>query len=61
MVVCHCLAINDSTIRELLNSGALSVEEIGTRCGAGTEGGACVDNVLRLAVPQSLAIRIGAA
>ncbi len=61
MVVCHCLAINDSTIRELLNSGALSVEEIGTRCGAGTECGACVENVRRLAVPQSLAIRIGAA
>jgi bacterioferritin-associated ferredoxin len=61
MVVCHCLAINDSTIRELLNSGALSVEEIGTRCGAGTECGACVENVRRLAVPQNLAIRIGAA
>ena len=61
MVVCHCLAINDSTIRELLNSGALSVEEFGTRCGAGTECGACVENVRRLAVPQSLAIRIGAA
>ena len=61
MVVCHCLAINDSTIRELLNSGALSVEEIGTRCGAGTECGACVENVRRLAVPESLAIRIGAA
>ena len=61
MVVCHCLAINDSTIRELLNSGALSVEEIGTRCGAGTECGACVENERRLAVPQSLAIRIGAA
>ncbi len=61
MVVCHCLAINDSTIRELLDSGALSVEEIGTRCGAGTECGACVENVRRLAVPQNLAIRIGAA
>ena len=34
MVVCHCLAINDVTIRELLEAGALSVEEIASRCGA---------------------------
>ncbi|HAF68533.1 MAG TPA: (2Fe-2S)-binding protein [Acidimicrobiaceae bacterium] len=57
MVVCHCLAVNDSTIRELLDSGALSVEEIGTRCGAGTECGSCVEQVRRLAVPQTFAIR----
>ena len=57
MVVCHCLAVNDSTIRELRDSGALSVEEIGTRCGAGTECGACVEQVRRLAIPQTFAIR----
>ena len=53
MVVCHCLAINDATIRELIEAGALSVEEIGSRCGAGTECGACVEQVQRLAAPQS--------
>ena len=57
MVVCHCRAVNDSTIRELLDSGALSVEEIGTRCGAGTECGACVEQVRRLAFAQTFTIR----
>ena len=54
MVVCHCLAINDATIRELIEAGALSVEEIGSRCGAGTECGACVEQVQRLAAHQKL-------
>ena len=57
MVVWHCLAINDATIRDLLATGALSVEEIGTRCGAGTECGACVDQVRQLVGPRSLTIR----
>ncbi|MBM36593.1 MAG: NAD(P)H-nitrite reductase [Acidimicrobiaceae bacterium] len=57
MVVCHCLAINDATIRDLLEAGALSVEEIANRCGAGTECGACVEQVRRLTVPQSFTIR----
>ena len=57
MVVCHCLAINDAAIRELLEAGALSVEEKGSRCDAGTECGACVEQVQRLAAPQSFVIR----
>jgi bacterioferritin-associated ferredoxin len=57
MVVCHCLAINDATIRDLLDRDALSVEEIGMRCGAGTECGACVDQVRKLAGPRSFTIR----
>ena len=57
MVVCHCLAINDAAIRELLEAGALSAEEMGARCGAGTECGACIEQVQRLAAPQSFVIR----
>jgi len=60
MVVCHCLAVNDSTIRDLLDRGAVSVEEIASRCGAGTECGACLEQVRRLALPQTLAIRSAA-
>ena len=57
MVVCHCLAINDAAIRELLEAGALSAEEIGARCGAGTECGACIEQVQRLVAPESFVIR----
>ena len=51
------LSCNDATIRDLLEAGAVSVEEIGNRCGAGTECGACIDLVQRLASPKSVVIR----
>ena len=57
MLVCHCLAINDSTIKDLCVSGAHSAEEIGVRCGAGTECGGCIDRVRQLTSAQRASVR----
>lgn len=42
MIVCHCKVVNDKQIRELIDSDARSVREIGARCGAGSDCGSCV-------------------
>jgi len=41
MVVCHCLALNDAAISELIASGERSVDAIVAACGAGGECGGC--------------------
>lgn len=41
MLVCHCNAVNDRTIREHVVAGATNVEEIAGRCGAGARCGGC--------------------
>lgn len=45
MVVCHCTAVNDRTIRTLLQGGAGSVEHIAAHCGAGSRCGGCLDTI----------------
>ncbi|MBA2281215.1 MAG: (2Fe-2S)-binding protein [Acidimicrobiia bacterium] len=35
MMICHCEAVNDRTILELVAEGATDVEDIIVRCGAG--------------------------
>jgi bacterioferritin-associated ferredoxin len=39
--VCLCEAVSSSTIREVIESGADSVGEVGQACGAGTVCGKC--------------------
>lgn len=41
MVVCHCRAVSDRIIRQTVERGAADVEEIATRCGAGSDCGGC--------------------
>jgi bacterioferritin-associated ferredoxin len=41
MVVCHCRAVNDVTIRTEIAQGALSADEVAARCGAGDHCGGC--------------------
>jgi bacterioferritin-associated ferredoxin len=41
MVVCQCQAVNDRTIRAEIASGALDVEAVAARCGAGARCGGC--------------------
>jgi len=41
MLVCHCRAVTDRTIRETVRAGACSVEAVGDHCGAGTGCGGC--------------------
>jgi len=35
LIVCHCAAVSDSTLRRLAEEGASTVAEITRRCGAG--------------------------
>lgn len=41
MIVCHCHRVSDRQIRSTVREGAVSVAEIGRRCGAGTGCGGC--------------------
>ena len=45
MVVCHCEAINDASIRRVLDDPSLTVEDITARCGAGSKCGSCVESI----------------
>ena len=41
MIVCHCKAISDRTIRGVIRRGADSTREIARACGAGRVCGGC--------------------
>jgi bacterioferritin-associated ferredoxin len=43
MIVCHCQAVSDKTIREEIDAGACTLGEIARRCGpgAGARCGGC--------------------
>jgi bacterioferritin-associated ferredoxin len=45
MIVCLCHGVCDRRIRALINDGATTVEEVGKRCGAGTDCGSCQEKV----------------
>lgn len=41
MIVCHCGVVSDRRIRGEIEAGALTVDEIADRCGAGARCGSC--------------------
>jgi bacterioferritin-associated ferredoxin len=41
VIVCHCHRISERTVLDVVYSGALSTEEVGRACGAGTSCGGC--------------------
>lgn len=47
-VVCTCLNITNGMIKDAVNSGASTFEEVQTKTGAGSVCGACADDVQRL-------------
>ena len=48
MLVCHCHAVNDRTIRRCVNDGARSRNEVREACGAGSSCGGCRPAIERL-------------
>jgi bacterioferritin-associated ferredoxin len=42
--------VNDQRIREEIANGALTLEQIAARCGAGSRCGGCIDTVRELLV-----------
>lgn len=45
MIVCHCFGINDRRIAAEAGLGAADIDDIGRRCGAGTDCGGCYDAI----------------
>lgn len=41
MVICHCRAVSDGLIRQEVDGGALDIETVISRCGAGSVCGGC--------------------
>ena len=41
MIVCHCWKLNDRELRQAIEGGAHSIEELGCATGAGTCCGGC--------------------
>ena len=41
MFVCSCQAVTDRTIKAAIASGARTIDDIATRCGAGARCGGC--------------------
>ncbi|MEM6959239.1 MAG: (2Fe-2S)-binding protein [Myxococcota bacterium] len=54
MLVCHCERVHCREIRKCVHEGAVSAEEVGERCGAGTGCGGCRPLVERLIQRESL-------
>ena len=47
-VVCHCLDISNGIIKEAVDGGAKTLEEVQEQTGATTVCGACLEDVQRL-------------
>ena len=45
MIVCSCRAVSDREVESAIARGASSVEAVGQLCGAGTDCGACHDEL----------------
>ena len=41
MLVCHCLAVNDRAVARAAAEGAITVDDLTARCGAGGRCGGC--------------------
>lgn len=47
-IVCSCLGVTNEMIKEAIDSGASTVEEVQDITGAGTACGACLDDISHL-------------
>jgi len=48
VLVCHCMAVNDETIRNTIAAGARDAHDVAEMCGAGSRCGGCVPAILEL-------------
>ena len=53
MFVCHCRALTDGEIREVITGGACDLDEVGDRCGAGITCGGCCPLIQELLAQHS--------
>ena len=57
MVVCHCYVVSDREIRAQIQAGALTAEDLASRCDAGTGCGGCQPVIEALLAETNVAIR----
>jgi len=48
MIVCHCEVVSDRGIRAAIADGAVCVEDVASRCHAGTRCGSCRPTIAAL-------------
>lgn len=53
MLVCHCKAIYERRVREVIAAGARDVFDVAAACAAGTGCGGCVPTVTRLLIEMN--------
>lgn len=53
MIVCHCSALSDRTIREVIRRGAHSLREVALACHAGRQCGGCMPVVRELIASET--------
>jgi bacterioferritin-associated ferredoxin len=53
MIVCHCRALSDRTIREVIRRGAHSPREVALACHAGRTCGGCIPTVRELIASET--------
>jgi len=41
VLICSCKAVSERTVRAAIADGASSIDDVGRRCGAGTQCGGC--------------------
>lgn len=58
MIVCHCKAVSDRTVRRAVAEGARTRGQVARRCGAGTVCGGCrpvIQEILQETTPSAAA------
>jgi NAD(P)H-nitrite reductase large subunit len=55
MIVCHCRAVNHTTVLDAIGDGAIDVEMVAANCGAGSVCGGCRPTVQSLLSGQDVA------
>lgn len=48
MLICHCRAVNDATIRHAIHDGAREPTDLSLACGAGSRCGGCLPALRQL-------------
>lgn len=48
MIFCHCAAVSDSTIENLIDCGASTLSEISRKCGAGRRCAPCREEIIAM-------------
>jgi bacterioferritin-associated ferredoxin len=48
MILCHCEVVSDRCVRTAVENGAVSVDQVGRECAAGTQCGGCRPGIAAL-------------